>query len=103
MIERVNLYVDKDDWKLLDEISQMLDKKRSEVVRDIISLFLANLKASFGDEPKLTRENLSGFYEAMLAIGKKDNVKENASKEIQLTEQSQTTKNRKKKKKNKRK
>ncbi|MDF9409156.1 hypothetical protein L7E55_12450 [Pelotomaculum isophthalicicum JI] len=103
MIERVNLYVDKDDWKVLGEISRLLDKNRSEVVRDVISLFLANLKASFGDELKITRENLSGFYQAMLAVGKKDIVKENTSEEIKLTEQYQTTKNKNKKKKNKRK
>jgi metal-responsive CopG/Arc/MetJ family transcriptional regulator len=66
LIERVNIYVEKDSWEYLDCLSKILDKNRSEIARDIISLYVANLKRVFGDNCQESKAGIINFYSAML-------------------------------------
>jgi hypothetical protein len=67
LIERVNIYVEKSSWEYLDCLSKVLDKNRSEIARDIISLYVANLKRVFGDNCQESKAGIIDFYSAMLS------------------------------------
>ena len=66
MIERVNIYVEKGSWEYLDCLSKILDKNRSEIARDIISLYVTNLKRVFGENCQESKSGIVDFYSAML-------------------------------------
>lgn len=70
MNKRVNICLDEKEWAYLGKLSEAIGKNRSEIIRELIAIFITGVHNAIGDEPQKGYVYKTVYHQIMADLGK---------------------------------